>query len=143
MPKHDGKLTLSDYLVLARSMLPLFRNVYIVVDALDESDDLEAMIRLFRDLLSCSSDGEEVRLVLTSREEIDIEKALEPLLPICMSTFGNVADDIHSFIVSEVDERITRKTLKLRDASLRETIQSSLFEAAGGMYVPHAVSCNR
>ena len=143
MPKHDGKLTQSDHLALARSMLRLFRNVYIVIDALDESDDFEAMIRLFTDLLSCNSHREGVRIVLTSREEIDIEKALEPLSPIRMSTFGNVANDIHSFIVSEVEERMIRKTLKLRDGGLRETIQRSIFEAAGGMYVPRAVSCNR
>lgn len=135
MPKHDRKLIQSDYLTLIKIMLPCFQDVFVIVDALDESDNLEAMVQVFGELLSSSSANEKVHILLTGREEIDIEKALGPLSPIRMSTSENIRKDIHSFIVSEVDERIVQRKLKLRDAGLATKIKQSLFRAADGMYV--------
>jgi len=136
MPKYDRKLTQSDYLIFIKTMLPYFQHVFVLVDALDESDNFEAMVQVFEELLSSSSANQKIHLFLTGREEIDIEKALEPLSPIRMSTSQNIRKDIYSFIDSEVDDRVVQKKLKLRDADLATKIKQSLFKAADGMYVP-------
>jgi hypothetical protein len=135
MLNHDRKLIQSDYLTLIKTMLPSFQHVYVIVDALDESGNFEAMVQVFGELLSSSSANEKVHIFLTGREEIDMEKALEPLSPIRISTSENIQEDIHSFIVSEVDDRIVQRKLKLRDADLATKIKQSLFTAADGMYV--------
>jgi hypothetical protein len=136
MPKYDRKPTQSDLLTLIKTMMPCFQHVFIVVDALDESDNPEAMVQVFKELLSSSSAEEKVHIFLTGREEIDLEKALEPLSPIRMSTSQNIRKDIYSFIDSEVDDRVVQRKLKLRDADLATKIKQSLFTAADGMYVP-------
>ena len=106
MPKHDRKLIQSDYLTLVKIMLPSFHDVFVIVDALDESDNFEAMIQVFGELLSSSSANEKVHILIISRKEIDIEKALGPLSPTCMSSSEYIWKYIHSFIASEVDDRI-------------------------------------
>ena len=116
-------------------MLPCFQDVFVIVDALDESDNFEAMVHVFGELLSSSSANKKVHILLTAREEIDIEKALGPLSPIRMSTSHNIQKDIHSFIASEVDDRIAQRKLKLRDVGLATKIKQSLICAADGMYV--------
>jgi hypothetical protein len=135
MPKYDRKLTQSDYLILIKIMLPCFQHVFVIVDALDESDNFESMIQVFGELLSSSSANEKVHIFLTGREEIHIEKALEALSPVRMSTSQNIRKDIYSFIDSEIDDRVVQRKLKLRDADLATKIKQSLFTAADGMYV--------
>jgi hypothetical protein len=136
MPKYDRKLTQSDHLTLIKTMMPCFQHVFVIVDALDESDNPEAMVQVFKELLSSSSAKGKVHIFLTGREEIDLERALEPLSPIRISTSQNIRKDIYSFIDSEVDDRVVQRKLKLRDADLATTIKQSLFTAADGMYVP-------
>lgn len=76
--KHDGKETKPTTKELATLLLNMARGkVHVILDALDECEDRRKLLPWIRDLASLT----ELRLILTSRMESDIEVALEKWIP--------------------------------------------------------------
>ncbi|KAL2813360.1 ankyrin repeat-containing domain protein [Aspergillus granulosus] len=107
-----------------------FDELYIVVDALDETEDRECVAYAFRKISeTCKSS----RVLVTSRHEIDIARAFEGSNNTSI-TPTNIAADIEMYIRSEVKAKITAKKLKLRDPGLQDVICERLIDGAHGMF---------
>lgn len=109
----------------------LFSQIFIVVDALDECNGreclIDALLELSNERSSC------VKILVTSRNELDIYSALSKMPNICIQK-DDVSADVESYITYEVRSRIRSKKLKLRDPNLEQEIITALVEKADGMY---------
>ncbi|KAJ0418603.1 ankyrin repeat-containing domain protein [Aspergillus carlsbadensis] len=107
-----------------------FDELYIVVDALDETEDRECVAYAFKKIIeSCKS----ARVLVTSRHEIDIARAFEGMENTSIEA-TDIAGDIELYIRSEVGAKIKGKKLKLRDSGLQDVICERLIQGAHGMF---------
>ena len=117
-----------DYL---RRMVERFSNVYIMLDALDESP-LNGRRKYVLDALEAMRDWgvKSLHLFVTSRNEPDIRESLDHSLVQEVNVHNGEMDrDINDFVSSRLDK--DRRLLKLRP--YREKIQESLAARAKGM----------
>ena len=131
--RKDRILTESDYLGLVKAILKYFRRVVIVVDALDESVEQKEFSNAFEELLSHALSNTTVLILVTSREEVNVERLVVPLATSKLSLEHRMRADIETYVTAEVDRRIRSCTLKLRDAGLRTKIIRSLVDRADGL----------
>lgn len=107
-----------------------FETIFVVVDALDESEDQEcvayALKRIF-ETCKCA------KVFVTSRHEIDIARALDEL-PSTTIEATDVARDIELYVKAEVATKIKTRKLKLRDSNLENVICDTLIDGAHGMF---------
>ena len=109
--------------------LAMESRTYVVVDALDEcSDRVELVARLVR----AASTVPSLSLLMTSREEHDIQESMEGLPHLSLGA-SDMADDIETYVTSELRRLLDSKKMKLRDASLAERIRTTLTSKADGM----------
>jgi hypothetical protein len=107
-----------------------FNEVMIVVDALDECEGRDCLTYGLKSLVEACPN---LKVFVTSRNEIDIYRAFEDL-PKASIQKENVAEDIENFVQFEVSTKIREKKLKLRDPRLEQTIVAALTEGAQGMF---------
>ena len=118
--------------------LPGHGTVYIIVDALDESPNKpgipsprEKVLQLMEELVDLHHP--DIRVCITSRPEVDIRTALEPLAPHTVSLHdeGGQRRDIIDYIESVVgSDANMRRRWKAED---RELVVKSLSKNANGM----------
>ncbi|KAL1648727.1 hypothetical protein SLS58_001903 [Diplodia intermedia] len=113
-----------------QSMTNWFETVKVVIDALDEAKDR-------RDLLSwiaatAKSSGGRVQLVVTSRNEQDIESHLKDLAEIVVISEEAVRNDIEAYVEKQVREN-PNVTKWHRFPEIQEEIKSTLITKADGM----------
>lgn len=107
-----------------------FREIFIIIDALDESEDRECVAYATKTISEhCSAS----RILVTSRNEVDIARTYEDL-PNTTIEPEDVAGDIRMYVEAEVGAKIRARKLKLRDANLREVISEKLIQGAHGMF---------
>jgi hypothetical protein len=109
--RSDRSLTDTDYVDLIKDMLVYFRRVILVIDALDESVEVNKFSQFFEELLNPALITTKVLLLVTSREDVNVERLIAPL----------------------VERRIRSRTLKLRDPRLATDIIHSLVDCADGL----------
>jgi len=130
------KLTGERYMKIIKVVLAHFKRVLIVVDALDESLEEEAFAQAFADLLQTAADSDVVvQVILTSREDLNVERSIAAIATSRLSLVNQMEDDIRTYISFEVGERLRTRKMKLADAALAGEIVHSLVEHAGGMCV--------
>lgn len=120
------------YSILEKCLSFQTRN-FIIIDALDECNDREELLKFVVDL---SSSSPKLNLLVTSRKEKDIQRELQHL-PQLMLVGENTSQDIEVFVKTSLDSMIKNKNLKIRDESIREEIFESLCSGADGMYDLH------
>ncbi|MCJ1437731.1 hypothetical protein MMC27_007118 [Xylographa pallens] len=108
------------------------QDIYIVLDALDEcpeGDLRDEVLKLITDL--CSWSASKIHLIVTSRQESDIQEALIPLLtwPAIPIQGARVRGDIEAY----VDHQITTYLRRL-STDLKEEIKDTLLQGANGMF---------
>jgi hypothetical protein len=142
--KHNEGLRLPDNVTLTQCLkdmlkLPGLPPIYLVVDALDECPNSpgapsprELVLDLIEDLFE--SHLANLRFCITSRPEVDIQEALEPLASYSISLHDEVGQqqDITDYIVSTV--KSDRKMRKWR-AGDRQMVIDTLSQRADGMQV--------
>lgn len=107
-----------------------FETVYVVVDALDESEDRECVAySLKRVFETCKY----AKVFLTSRHKIDIARTLDEL-PSTSIEATDVAGDIELYIKAEVTAWIKAQKIKLRDPNLEGVICDTLIDGARGIF---------
>ncbi|KAL8732257.1 MAG: hypothetical protein Q9166_002829 [cf. Caloplaca sp. 2 TL-2023] len=107
-----------------------FKQIIIVIDAIDESTKRECMISDLKTFLKqCSF----IKILVSSREELDITKAFKPF-PHVKINQSDVAGDIESFVKAEVAARIREKELTIRRPELQQTICEKLVGRSEGMF---------
>ena len=111
-----------------------FDKVFIAVDALDECTDRGCVMYALQGLVEIYP---ALKVLVSSREErqiVDIFHAWTfPRKTSLRIRQNDVADDILSFVRSEVTSRIRAGKLNLRDETLKKTICNALVDGADGM----------
>lgn len=117
------------FLQLAQS----YNELFIVIDALDECPlserkHLLKMIINVVDCLPCT------RVLITSRRETDIEKALaRRVTPVFEIKAENVIEDISGFVNDRIETLIKDKEIEVYDPQLKAQIIDTLITRAEGM----------
>jgi len=123
--------------------LPDQRPIYLIMDALDESpitsgipSARESILQLLKELVDLGLP--KLHIFTTSRPEIDIRNAIEPLTSLRVSLHDqtgqkeDIADYVRSIVYSNSDTNMKR--WKKED---KEIVVKTLAERADGMYVNH------
>jgi hypothetical protein len=112
-----------------QSITTCFQNAFVIVDALDECvKDRSHVVDLLRSL-NASGDSN-VKTLFTSRREVDIEDHLSEYEQVSIAARSS---DLKLYVASEIEQRIKKKQLRLRDPALKEHIMKRLIEGAEGM----------
>ena len=123
--------------------------IYLIMDALDESpissgipSAREMVLQLLKELVDL--DLPNLHICVTSRPEIDIRNAIEPLTSLRVSLHDqtgqkeDIADYVRSIVYSDSDTNMKR--WKKED---KEIVVKTLAERSDGMYVDHFLFAKR
>ena len=116
--------------------LEFFQHLYIIADALDEcpkQDEYQARVELLTLIADIqSSKSSRLHILVTSWQEPDIERALEPLvtLPKIWIQGAQVMLDIQQYIEGQLDED---PKLKRWTSDVKTSIQDAILEKTDGM----------
>ena len=78
MYKYGGEPSLADLLMALENVVDRFEVTYLIVDAIDESNPREDLLKIFRDIIT-DPRFKKLQLLASSREYIDIEEVMEEL----------------------------------------------------------------
>ena len=127
---------IGDLKLVLENILGEVSNVFLVLDALDECrerDGPDELLELIKEI--CGREKSDVRLLVTSRRERDIEDAILPLATcsICIQS-ALVEADIKTYISNRMtnDPRLKRLS---GNTEVREEIMTTLVTGANGMLV--------
>ncbi|KAF2118171.1 hypothetical protein BDV96DRAFT_597044 [Lophiotrema nucula] len=127
--KNFGKaFNKSDYLSLIESFLPSFKEVFIVVDALDEALDGD---RIAESLAHFTTSHPFIKTLFSSRFDILIEQRHGSIAKKRVTLAANTRNDIEHLISTELRSRMDKGAIKVRDRSLVSIIQSRIEDQAG------------
>ena len=127
--KNPSRASLESLRGVFHSIVDQFERVYVIIDALDECMNTEILtvLRWIEEVVK--SPGGRLRLLVTSRQEGDIEKCLGQLC-----TQGHVrvgGDAVNADIGIYLDDVLERQT---KMANRREEIKASVMKNTQGMY---------
>ncbi|KAK0721765.1 hypothetical protein B0T26DRAFT_192499 [Lasiosphaeria miniovina] len=122
--------TLGDLMQVFNQIVLRFETVHIVIDALDEAGERGRFLTLIHSLVS-SSRYTNVRVLVTSRDEIDIRRTLEPISSHISMSNPVVDDDIRRHVHSELHS--DPKFLRWPPALL-DQVENALIKGAKGMF---------
>ncbi|KAI4109132.1 MAG: hypothetical protein LQ339_001938, partial [Xanthoria mediterranea] len=108
----------------------VFKHIILVVDAIDEAAMRACIIS---DLKTFFKYCPFIKILVSSREELDISKAFKPF-PHVRINQTDVADDIELFVKAEVAARIHEHELTIRRPELQHTICERLVGRSEGMF---------
>ncbi|TGO44010.1 hypothetical protein BCON_0659g00040 [Botryotinia convoluta] len=115
---------------LIRDMSSYVGNINIIVDALDECGDGRSKVA---ELLAQLATGEHtnIRVTLTSREEVDIERYLKDFMK---ASIAADKSDLRLYVHSELARRLEDESLIVINESLKQGIAHRLVNDAKGMF---------
>jgi len=122
-------LSLLEYINLVKDLCSHWTRVVLVLDALDECSNLKILTQSLGGL----ANGTNLRLLLTSRYDVEMQNFVQPLSGLQVSITELMQDDIHIYLASEVQSRISRGVLKFRTHGMDQTIVEELQKRADGM----------
>ena len=128
----DRDLNETDYIRLIQGLTEMTNPLFVVVDALDESTEPERLVTMIQKLSSAEKTSHQIKLLITSRRDLKIERILVPLALIQMFLTDKMQYDIATFVTAEVSRKIRSRSLKLRDTALTATIVDVLVKSACG-----------
>ncbi|RSL96101.1 hypothetical protein CEP52_011687 [Fusarium oligoseptatum] len=114
------------------TMCKTFTQVYLIVDGLDECvDEVESTVD---DLVSLSlaDANHNIHLFLLSRDEFVIRQRTMPQFH--WIEIEAHTEDVQLYVATELEKRIGKKKLRLRDMALKDEILAKLVEGAKGMF---------
>ena len=127
--RRGGKPTPRNLLLTLGKVIRAFDKIFIFVDAVDESLERENLLRVLQDLAT-NSRFENVRLLLTSREYVDIEDAMSNISTSISMRNDFLDQDIALYVRSQLS---THRKLKRWPDQIREAVFEGLSMKANGM----------
>jgi len=118
-----------EYVQLICQMCLRWESVSLVIDALDECVGLDSFVGGLKDVLG----GSNIRLVLTSRHDVNIKRVVESVADFQISMMERMGDDIETFLWAEIQRRISSGTFKFKQKALDAKVVAALREKADGM----------
>ncbi|KAG8169168.1 hypothetical protein KVR01_001917 [Diaporthe batatas] len=113
------------------NMIDLFKHVHLIVDGLDEcGENTDNVMRGVLDILECR-DNLPVSTALLSRDEHNIASRLENFTQVEIAAH---TADITEYVTSEIEKRISNKSLRIDNLSLKGEIIDRLVDGAKGMF---------
>ena len=126
-----GQPNSKDLIMLLSSFASHFSRIFILVDALDECIELDLFFLGLMELRGLMS----TRMLVTSRQEVHIQRYMIQNEAIGYPLASHIGKDISEYIHFEVQRRIAAGLLKLRDPALQHRIVVTLCEGAQSMLV--------
>ncbi len=120
---------------LVRAVTSVFDCAMIIIDGLDECGTNAPSVV---DSLNTLSEYEDstIKTILLSRDEIEIRERLDNYTQLSIAARSS---DLRLYVAAEIDLRTRKKSLRIKDQSLKEHILERLVEGAEGMYVLHSL----
>ena len=113
-------------------VLDSFRDAYVIVDALDECADRARLLNWIKEITRWKVG--KLHMLLTSRQERDIEVKLQPLGPISICLEGKGVDlDIATYLDRMLEDNEEPAPWD-EDDDMRDKVKTSLQTGAQGMY---------
>lgn len=122
-------LSNSEYVKLISQMCSRWESMSLIIDALDECVGLDSFVGGLKGILS----GSNVRLLLTSRHDVNIKRVMEPMADFQVSVMDKMGGDIETYLWAEVHRRIANGTFKFKQKGLDSLVVTALTEKADGM----------
>lgn len=124
----SGELDFNESYDLLVSLLDLYPQTVIIIDALDETDPKKRgqLLDLFTAIIHSSTSV--VKFFISSRDDIDIKLKLDNVPNLYIQARDN-NDDIERFI----DRELAQSTNSLLSCTVRAKIRQTLLEKANGM----------
>lgn len=115
------------------SLLQSFRKTYLMIDALDECSEQDAMLDLITQMSTADQHSCNTSLLIMSRRERAIEVTLQDIVTdsICIQS-ELIEADIRLHVCSRL---ANDRDLKRHSDSIKQDIEEALVNGAGGMYV--------
>ncbi len=129
--KGRSRPTIRDTLVMLRRIIDsIAASVYLVVDALDESQDRTSLLEGLREIRSW--DQKNLRIFVTSRREPEIEDTLCHLATDTIPLEESVVDgDILTYVRYQLEHDVR---LSKWSEQIREEVETALLNGANGMF---------
>ncbi|KAL8830056.1 MAG: hypothetical protein Q9191_001649 [Dirinaria sp. TL-2023a] len=129
-PADVSQPSLSELVDVFRGIIEEFNDTYLIIDAPDESVELDMLLDFLETIVSWKS--ESLHLLVTSQSKREIEEVLCPIVDsqlLIKSTFMD--EDILSFVESTLDgDRRLRKWSQ----EIKDGIKTTLYEGSQGMF---------
>ena len=109
-----------------------FERVTLVVDGLDECGSNTAEVTEFLVGLHCEDNETNMRILLLSRDEVEIRNYLASYTEVSIVAQSS---DLKLYVGAEIESRVRKNKLRIKDPSLKEYIMKQLVDGAEGMYV--------
>ena len=130
-PKYDSDALWS----LVRAVTSVFDCAMIIIDGLDEcGTNAPSVVDSLNTLSECEDST--IKRILLSRDEIEIRERLDNYTQLSIAARSS---DLRLYVAAEIDLRTRKKSLRIKDQSLKEHILERLVEGAEGMYVLHSL----
>ena len=129
--------TLESLIVTFHTLLLRQDGTYVIIDAMDECTDREAMLNMITQILSWKTN---IRILATSRRERDIFQALQSLTTHQIYIEDSLVDaDIRTFISQKLRNDAT---FKKWPPEIHSEIETTLVKGAHGMYQESVPCCS-
>jgi hypothetical protein len=128
--QHTPTLSIYEYISLIKQLCFIFDTVFMVVDALDECADRSDFLD---GLMSFLKEKGKFKLLLTSRQEVDLDRLIDPIASHRLPLKDYMGSDIKSYLSAELRTRIEEGALKLGRESLIADIAAAIEKKADGM----------
>jgi hypothetical protein len=107
-----------------------FKDVIVLIDALDEANDRVTLLCFLRELVLIT--GRNFKLLVTSRREADIEADFGGFPSVELNEATSKAD-VRIYISAQIESRVQKGLFRLHDNSLKDTIISHLVQHSAGL----------
>jgi len=122
-------LTTKEYIELIDHLSMHWKHLYLAVDALDESSERKTFV----DVLTQVTSSGHIKLIVTSRHEVDLERVVRPITAFPIDLKHHMSVDIKSFVYDEVKYRRLSGSLKCKDERLESNICSAIVQNSSDM----------
>ena len=112
-----------------RELINQFREIYFIVDALDECVDIVTVISLIDEI--CGWHVENLHIIVTSRKEINIEKGIRPLVTDQVQVQNDLVDADIKLLVRECLR--SDPELSQWSESIKAEVEKTLYDGSKGM----------
>ena len=131
MYKYGGEPSLVELLKALEDILDKFEITYVILDAIDESNPREDLLKVLRDLVT-DSRFKKLQILASSREYIEIERVMEEFSVSVSMANPFVEEDIRLHVRSTLqsDPKFRRWPQELLDE-----VEDAISTGARGMYV--------
>ena len=112
-----------------------FERVTLVVDGLDECGSNATTVTELLVGLHCEHNETNINTLFLSRELIEIRDCLKAYTQVAIAAQRS---DLKLYVGAEIETRVRKKKLRIKDPSLKEYIMKQLVDGAQGMYVTNS-----